>query len=801
MRRKIIILVILFGIMLSVACSVPAGLINATDTMTTSANISEPSATATQVPSPTPTPAPQPDTVLDAAERAYFNGDWDAALSQFGQVLSSASDAEMRGLAQLGLVRIHIQTGRFLEAVQIASVFLETFPGHSLTADGYFLRARAGAELGQVAAAISDYDQYINIRTGILDGYVLELTGDMLRDSGDTVGAIARYESALTVKDDLNLKIKLGSAYREAGDLQTALDLFAELKMLVSEASTLATLNLLQGLILEELGDQEAAFALYQESIANYPEAYDSYVGLVILVNADVAVDEYLRGYIDYQAGAYEPALAAFNRYLELTPTSAAYYYRGLTLQALGDIQGARADFQVVVEQFAQEPFWVDAAGEKAYLEWAYLENPAEAIATYLGFVASAPEHGFAADMLYAAARTAERAGELWWAAELWQRVVAEYPASPLTFDAAFQAGLCLYRVGDFAGAQALFSQALLYSGESENAAKGRLWLGKALAAAGDVPGAHRAWDEAALSDPTGYYAERALELIEGNEPFQSEGVFNFSTDVEAERMEAEAWLRASFPITGLEPLNQLDPGMATDARILRGEEFWRLGLAYEAKQEFEAVRFDVSNDAEKTYRLMQRMLDLGLYQPAIYAARHILDMAGFDDAGTFTAPVYFNHIRFGSYFGELIFPESVANDLDGLFVLSVARQESLFEGFITSYAAARGVMQIIPSTGQDIYGRLGWPEGYDADDLFRPMVNIRYGAYYLGLQRDLFDADFFAVLAAYNAGPGNAGQWYELAQGDPDLFLEIVRFSETHNYIKTIYEVFHIYNDLYIPE
>ena len=44
----------------------------------------------------------------------------------------------------------------------------------------------------------------------------------------------------------------------------------------------------------------------------------------------------------------------------------------------------------------------------------------------------------------------------------------------------------------------------------------------------------------------------------------------------------------------------------------------------------------------------------------------------------------------------------------------------------------------------------------------------------------------------AYNAGPGNAAIWQQLANGDPDLFVEVVRFAETRDYIRSIYEIYH---------
>jgi soluble lytic murein transglycosylase len=55
-----------------------------------------------------------------------------------------------------------------------------------------------------------------------------------------------------------------------------------------------------------------------------------------------------------------------------------------------------------------------------------------------------------------------------------------------------------------------------------------------------------------------------------------------------------------------------------------------------------------------------------------------------------------------------------------------------------------------------------------------------------------------YAALAAYNGGPGNAMEWQKLAPNDPDLFLEVIRFEETRNYIDSVYELFNIYRRLY---
>ena len=57
---------------------------------------------------------------------------------------------------------------------------------------------------------------------------------------------------------------------------------------------------------------------------------------------------------------------------------------------------------------------------------------------------------------------------------------------------------------------------------------------------------------------------------------------------------------------------------------------------------------------------------------------------------------------------------------------------------------------------------------------------------------------DLYGALAAYNAGPGNAATWKDLVPPDPDLYLEVIRFNETRNYIRGIYEIFSIYKNIY---
>jgi soluble lytic murein transglycosylase len=419
------------------------------------------------------------------------------------------------------------------------------------------------------------------------------------------------------------------------------------------------------------------------------------------------------------------------------------------------------------------------------------------AIQTLLGFVTAAPDHVRAGEFLFDAAQVAERDNQLEKAAELWERDFTQYPTYELALRALFLAGISRYRLGDYAGAFNTFTSLANSAAKLEDRAAAYLWQGKAKDVLGDKTAAKAAWELASNIDPTGYYSERARDLLRSRPPFAPPQAYDLSRDIATERTQAEAWMRATFNLGADVDLSSLGP-LQSDPSFQRGAELWKLGLFDLARQEFEYLRTSMENDPAQTYRLANYLIDLGMYRSGILAARQVLTLAGMDDAATMNAPDFFNHLRFGAYFSDLIMPQAQANGFNPLFLFSVVRQESAFEGFVRSSAGARGLMQIIPATGQEVAASIGWPQGYSDIDLYRPVVSVTLGVSYLAKLRDRLDGDMYAALAAYNSGPGNASKWQELAKGDPDLFLEVIRADETRKYITQIYEMFSIYRRLY---
>lgn len=132
----------------------------------------------------------------------------------------------------------------------------------------------------------------------------------------------------------------------------------------------------------------------------------------------------------------------------------------------------------------------------------------------------------------------------------------------------------------------------------------------------------------------------------------------------------------------------------------------------------------------------------------------------------------------------ETVRREAAANDLDPAWVLALIRAESAWRADARSHADARGLMQLLPATGQRMARDLGvaWT---GAGSLTDPATNIRLGSRYLARQLERFGGSPWLASAAYNAGPRPVERWLAARAGLPaDVFIETIPYSETRDYV-----------------
>jgi len=122
---------------------------------------------------------------------------------------------------------------------------------------------------------------------------------------------------------------------------------------------------------------------------------------------------------------------------------------------------------------------------------------------------------------------------------------------------------------------------------------------------------------------------------------------------------------------------------------------------------------------------------------------------------------------------------------LDPALIAAVIYQESGFRDTVVSERGAVGLMQLLPTTAEDVARRTGGV-AFEPGDLEDPALNIRYGSDQLRYLLELYDGDVAAALAAYHAGPGNVDRWLRAA-GAEELELAAIPYADTRAYVERV--------------
>lgn len=117
----------------------------------------------------------------------------------------------------------------------------------------------------------------------------------------------------------------------------------------------------------------------------------------------------------------------------------------------------------------------------------------------------------------------------------------------------------------------------------------------------------------------------------------------------------------------------------------------------------------------------------------------------------------------------DLVASVSAKHGMDPNVVHAVIQAESAYHSRAVSSKGAKGLMQLMPSTGA-MYGAL---------DLYDPKINIEAGVQHLKMLLKRFRSDLPLALAAYNAG-----------EAAVDRFGGIPPFRETQNYVTRIMRI-----------
>jgi soluble lytic murein transglycosylase len=485
---------------------------------------------------------------------------------------------------------------------------------------------------------------------------------------------------------------------------------------------------------------------------------------------------------------------------------------RATKLLEAGQTASARKEFLAIIPRLAGEE--QDIARVRMGTAQ-YLANQNAAAFAYLNElkVASPEAEAERLNYLSQSARRLNRLGDM----DTFARQAAEkYPSSPWTIDALFAAGnkylvenqvaqyeplyracyqglpgdsrtdLCHWKVTwahymrrDSDAHEMLLEHLRLYPGSGQSSAA-LYFLGRLAEQENDDARAGGFYQEAAAHFPNQFYTRLSGDRLE-----QLKGV-------QAAAAAAGVLKDVAFPQRA--SAREFTATSATIQRMERADLLMRGGLDELAERE---LRFGADR-GEQSHVLAVELAKLTGKDDPAQALRYIKRyVSGYMAMPLDTAPREFWQMAFPLPYRDTLERYSRERELDPFLLAGLIRQESEFDAKVVSRAGARGLTQIMPSTGRDIGKTL--KVAFTPAKLFQPEYNLQFGAYYFKLMTTRLDGNEVAALAAYNAGLTRARAW--LKWGDfrePAEFIETIPLSETRNYVQAVLRNAATYREVY---
>ena len=144
--------------------------------------------------------------------------------------------------------------------------------------------------------------------------------------------------------------------------------------------------------------------------------------------------------------------------------------------------------------------------------------------------------------------------------------------------------------------------------------------------------------------------------------------------------------------------------------------------------------------------------------------------------------------------YSEYVSKYSQEYNVDENLIYALIKAESNFEADAVSSRNAQGLMQLMPTTAEDVAKKNGI--NLTEENILEPDININIGTKYISILLNKYDCVEVA-LAAYNAGSGNVDKWIANGTIKADgSDIENIPFKETNNYIRKIMRDYKIYSE-----
>lgn len=148
--------------------------------------------------------------------------------------------------------------------------------------------------------------------------------------------------------------------------------------------------------------------------------------------------------------------------------------------------------------------------------------------------------------------------------------------------------------------------------------------------------------------------------------------------------------------------------------------------------------------------------------------------------------------------YSEYVNKYAEENGINPMWIYAIIKVESNFNPKATSGSGAKGLMQLMDTTGSDIAKELGITD-FKSEMLYDPETNIKLGTKYFDTLLAKYNENYYLAIAAYNGGIGNVDVWIDKGVIKKDgSDIENVPYKETNMYVRKTIKAYQIYSELY---